>query len=95
MNKKICYQACLFLFMFFMGVQEIYSQKDAKEWNKLPIKALLLAPPEPGQVESFVILSKTLCLKKELIPWLFDLNIDINLSLIRNWQIHWLCLKVK
>lgn len=53
MNKKICYQACLFLFMFFMGGQEIYSQKDAKEWNKLPIKALLLAPPEPGQVESF------------------------------------------
>lgn len=48
MNKKICYQACLFLFMFFMGVQEIYSQKDAKEWNKLPIKALLLAPHEPG-----------------------------------------------
>ena len=39
MNKKICYQACLFLFMFFMGVQEIYSQKDAKEWNKLPIKS--------------------------------------------------------
>lgn len=53
MNKKICYQTCLFLFTFFMGAQEIYSQKDAKEWNKLPVKALLLAPPEPSQVKSF------------------------------------------
>lgn len=52
--KKIKYhQTYVLLVILSVIYRPVYSQETTEEWNKLPVKALMLAPPEPEHVESY------------------------------------------
>lgn len=48
------YRLCLFFLLIYgLCSQRLSSQNSTEDWDKIPVKALFLAPPRPGGVDEF------------------------------------------